>query len=918
MADLRQRAGEFLRPRFNAVVAALMCVVILGLVWIALVGQFEASLVAQQRTRMEAQLAGYDNAIGTALGRRLILLQGLQAFVEGELKSHGLIPADEFQNVAGGLFSAFQGTHSIWLAPGGVLETAYPPGTPGAGIDLLHGGTSQQTVVALTALSTHAVVAGYPYASAHGLEMDAIAAVYNESSFWGLVTATIDLPLVFEEAGVDGLAANSQLAIQDSNGQLLYGTFDTLRNDPVRVMVDFPGGQWTMAAAPVGGWTALIQGFMLLARLGGLLGVLLVAGMVYQSVGRQTRLEMAVRERTRQLDQELKERERIEQEVRESEEKYRTLVETAADAVLLQTPSGQIVDCNSAACGILGYARQELNALSIADLVPENVARLLPEVVTPEMTTGGGFVETIYRRREGRLFPAEVSSQVINVGGQAFVLSFIRDITLRKQVEEAMRDSEERYRSLVETSPDAIALADMRGRIQFCNQKAAELFDYASPHEMVGISAFDLVAPEDRPRAIENGRKLVRGGSYRDIDYTCITRIGRRFPCESSISTIYDQSGRPRGFTGVLRDISERKQQAREQAAIVVVASALRTAVLLDEISQNVLNQLLGLLDSQGAALFVYDPGSREAVCVRGVSRWQEWTGVHLGQGEGVTSQVISTGRPFVNNDIRHHPQTARLELTGGLNAVAGSPLISQEHTIGALWVGRNEPFREGELRVLMVIADMVANAVQRAALNEDLQRSNRELEDAYLLTLEGWAQAMALRDKETGDHVRHTLDLTLKLAEAMGMGREELHHVRRGALLHDIGKLGIPDKILLKTGPLSEDDWQVMRLHPLYARDLIEPIPYLRPALDIPYCHHEHWDGSGYPQGLKGEQIPLAARIFCVVDVWEALTSDRIYRPAWPPEEARQFIRQNAGVLFDPQVVEMFFKIGADQKNYA
>ncbi len=916
MADLRRRLRDFLKPRFTSVVWALVTIVVAGLVWIALVGEFQAYLVSQQRTRLEAQLAGYSNALDTALARRLILLEGLQVYVEGELKSHESIQPDEFQNVAAGLFAAFQGTHAIWLAPNGVLETVYPPGMAGAGTDLFHSPNTQQSLDALTTLRTHEVVTSRPYSTDHGLEMDALLAVYSESRFWGLVTATIDLPQVFEEAGLDAMALSNQLALQDGDGQLLYGDLNTLQDDPVKMAVNFPGGTWAFSVAPLGGWTAPVQLYLILTRLAGFLVAVLVAGLIYQGVGRQSRLELAVRERTRQLDLELEERKRIEQEVRESEEKYRTLVETSGDAVLLQTTAGRIVDCNSAACGIFGYARQELNALSMADLVPENVARLLPAETTSELTTGGGFVETIYRRREGRLFPAEVSSQVIKVGDQSYVLSFIRDITLRKQAEEDLRNSEERYRSLVETSPDAIALTDLRGYILVCNQKAAELFEFASPQQMVGTSVFDLIATEDRRRAIENARSLFKTGSYRDLEYTGLTRSGRRFPCENSGSTIYDQAGRPSGFIGVLRDISERKAQAREQAAVIVAASALRVAVSLDEISQGILNQLLGLLNSTGAALFVYVPATREALCAGGVNRWHDWSGMRLSEGEGVTSQVITTGRPFVNNDIRHYPGTARLELTGGLNAVAGAPLISQERTIGALWVGRDEPYREGELRVLMVIADMVANAVQRAALNLDLQRSNRELEEAYMLTLEGWAQAMALRDKDTGDHVRHTLDLTLKLAEAMGVSREELQHVRRGALLHDIGKLGIPDKILLKTGPLSEEDWAVMRLHPVYARNLIEPIPYLRPALPIPYCHHEHWDGSGYPQGLKGEQIPLAARIFCVVDVWEALTSDRVYRPAWAPEEARRFIHQNSGALFDPQVVEMFFRIGADKKN--
>ncbi len=177
MADLRRRARDFLRPRFTAVLWALVSIVVAGLVWLAVVEEFQSYLVSQQRTRLEAQLAGYNNALDTALARRLILLEGLQAFVEGELKSHGSIPPDEFQNVAAGLFSAFQGTHSIWLAPDGVLATSYPPGTAGAGTDLLHSDNSQQTLDALTTLRTHAVVTSQPYTSNHGLEMDALLAV---------------------------------------------------------------------------------------------------------------------------------------------------------------------------------------------------------------------------------------------------------------------------------------------------------------------------------------------------------------------------------------------------------------------------------------------------------------------------------------------------------------------------------------------------------------------------------------------------------------------------------------------------------------------------------------------------------------------------------------------------------------------
>ncbi|MFV9507245.1 MAG: HD domain-containing phosphohydrolase [Oscillochloridaceae bacterium umkhey_bin13] len=187
------------------------------------------------------------------------------------------------------------------------------------------------------------------------------------------------------------------------------------------------------------------------------------------------------------------------------------------------------------------------------------------------------------------------------------------------------------------------------------------------------------------------------------------------------------------------------------------------------------------------------------------------------------------------------------------------------------------------------------------------LERAHTALIDSYNVTLSGWSQALDLRDHETEGHSSRVTYLSVRLAQQMGFEGEELEHFRRGALLHDIGKIGIPDAVLHKPGPLDDSEWVVMRRHPEYAYDLLAPIGFLRPALDIPYCHHERWDGSGYPRGLCGEQIPLAARIFAVVDVWDALTNHRPYRNAWSPERVRAYLEANAGTLFDPAVVHMF-----------
>jgi putative nucleotidyltransferase with HDIG domain len=241
-----------------------------------------------------------------------------------------------------------------------------------------------------------------------------------------------------------------------------------------------------------------------------------------------------------------------------------------------------------------------------------------------------------------------------------------------------------------------------------------------------------------------------------------------------------------------------------------------------------------------------------------------------------------------------------------------GVPLIAKGEVLGVLEIFNRTPLQPDPewLEFLEALAGQAAIAIENASLFEGLQRSNLELGRAYELTIEGWSAALDLRDKETEGHSQRVTLMTIELAQKLGVVSEELVHIQRGALLHDIGKMGVPDHILLKPGPLTDEEWVLMRQHPVFAYRLLQPIQYLRPALDIPYCHHEKWDGTGYPRRLAGDAIPLAARIFTVVDVWDALRSDRPYRQAWPADKVTEYIRQHAGRSFDPQVVESFLAI--------
>jgi putative nucleotidyltransferase with HDIG domain len=241
-----------------------------------------------------------------------------------------------------------------------------------------------------------------------------------------------------------------------------------------------------------------------------------------------------------------------------------------------------------------------------------------------------------------------------------------------------------------------------------------------------------------------------------------------------------------------------------------------------------------------------------------------------------------------------------------------GIPLVAKGTLKGVLEIFHRTPLDPDLewLNYLETLGGQAAIAIDNVQLFEGIQQSNRELVTAYDATIAGWSHAMDLRDKETEGHTLRVTELTVRLAKKLGIHQQEIVQMRRGALLHDIGKLGVPDHILLKPGKLDQIEWAIMRQHPSYAYKMLLPITYLRPALDIPYCHHEKWDGSGYPRGLAGEEIPIAARLFAVIDVWDALRSDRPYRAGWTIEKTREHIIEGSGKHFDPQVVEAFLSL--------
>ncbi|MCC6147634.1 MAG: GAF domain-containing protein [Anaerolineaceae bacterium] len=287
----------------------------------------------------------------------------------------------------------------------------------------------------------------------------------------------------------------------------------------------------------------------------------------------------------------------------------------------------------------------------------------------------------------------------------------------------------------------------------------------------------------------------------------------------------------------------------------------------------------------------------------------------HLSIGEGLAGRAVLERNILFIPDLKNAPSKfTRKDLLRGEDFISysASPLVVKGEVKGVLELYTRAPLTPTTewLEFLENFSGQAAIMIDNAEMFNRLQQSNLELRLAYSRTLEGWVRALDLRDEETEGHTQRVTEMTLRLAMAMGMPDDRLIHLQRGALLHDIGKMAVPDGILRKPGSLTREEWEIMQKHPLVAYELLQPIAFLQESLDIPYAHHERWDGSGYPRGLKGEEIPLAARIFAVVDVWDALSNDRPYRSAWTETEAREYIHANSGKLFDPHVVEAFLEL--------
>ncbi len=370
-------------------------------------------------------------------------------------------------------------------------------------------------------------------------------------------------------------------------------------------------------------------------------------------------------------------------------------------------------------------------------------------------------------------------------------------------------------------------------------------------------------------------------------------------------------------MTSLKQDVSGYlNKYQRQVGALAGVGSAINSSLGLKRVLEMVMDSLIALMGAERGFLMLKEPNGELKVRVaRGMAHEDLEEGV-FSISKTVVRNVAESGEAVLTTNAQDDPRF------GGQHSVAAyrllsilcAPLKIKDDLIGVIYVDNRAHtgiFGNNDLGLISAFSNQAAVAIDNASLFDDLQESNAELEIAYQATLEGWVRALDLRDKETEGHTQRVTTLTVRLAQAMGVGEDAMLHITRGALLHDIGKMAIPDAILLKPGSLTEEERALIQKHPIYAYEMLSPIKFLLPALDIPYCHHEKWDGSGYPRGLKGEGIPFAARVFSVVDVWDALISDRPYRKGLPPDEIRGRIRKDSGSHFDPKVVDAFLGLG-------
>jgi PAS domain S-box-containing protein len=644
---------------------------------------------------------------------------------------------------------------------------------------------------------------------------------------------------------------------------------------------------------------------------------------------------------------------KMELENEEQQEDYRTIFNTVPGIILYIDLENRLVRANQAARQIPGLATQEMLGKTTAEIIQADftwfdaknqkvIQSGMPEMRSLERYTlpGGHILWALTDRLPYRDENGKISGVIV----------FANDITSLKKREDELESLVHLAAQLRQTNTKraifdklidltnesitaegvVIAMAEPDGSCVLAWAKG-RWAKYVGVHFAPGVGLSGKVIQTGLP-VLSNDREEVTRVFHRDecenlYGAVCVPLIadnrviGAIWVGFSSMATEADL----RVMTGIAdiaasaihrAELNEQKERRlHELEALHTIDVAITSSLDLQVTLSLFLRQVIDLLGVDAADVLLLDSDTQQLTYAAGRGFL---TDVRLGTkiriGEGQAGRVALERRVQVISDLNNFPGTANPTNRVSkekFRSYVGVPLTAKGQSKGVLELfSRQELKPSGEwLEFLDTLATQAAIAIDNSTLFEQIQRSNTELTYSYDATIEGWSRALELRNWNVG-HSERVTELTLRLAHAMNVPAAEIPNYQRGALLHDVGEIAIPDGVLFKTEPLTAEDLAQIRRHPATAYELLSPIPYLRTALDIPYCHHERWNGSGYPRGLAGEQIPLSARLFAVIDVWDAMSSERPYRPAWPKPRVVAYLQEQAGVLFDPRVVAAFIPL--------
>jgi PAS domain S-box-containing protein len=643
---------------------------------------------------------------------------------------------------------------------------------------------------------------------------------------------------------------------------------------------------------------------------------------------------------------------------RESEARWQGIFDNSIDGILLFDDEGNIKESNQAACQAFGYTRDEMLHKQLNDLLsPEDWARLA-EGWQRFLTHRKATAEYRFRHKQGASIPFEVRAS-------AYVLPGLHLATLRNLTEKRRHKEEQENilsmaaalrKAQTKTETIQVLLENLKNRLELDsiglafynhgkNEFKYELVvgvakDFTGQVVPVTEAVAEVVQKSLKPyikNEILNGPDIIQTYQYlstktlaiipliaqQDLLGLIVAGKGKRFE-ESDVRIL--MSAADMGANAFQRaDLFEMTRRRLEQIeALHQIDLAINANTDLNSTLNVFLEQVLVHMKVDAADILTYEESSRSLIYAtgKGFNR-KPIAHYNIRLGNGCAGNVAQTRRMRWSGNLMidmEGQNECNLRWPGeGFSSYCGVPLIAKGKIKGVLELFHRKPLQPDDdwFKFLDTMAGQAAIAIDNATLFNRLEQSHLELMLAYDSTLEGWARSLELHDLEAPGHAQRIVMLAQMLAQEAGLSGDELVHFRRGALLHDIGKITIPTTILNKPGKLTEEEWRIVRQHPQKSFEILSSIPFLQPAMDVPYYHHEKWDGSGYPHGLSGEQIPIGARIFALVDVWDALTSDRPYRKAWTVSDTVNYLREQTGKHFDPTLVEPFIQIVFQSSMY-